>query len=346
MSRPPRTERSLPEWAALGLLCEGPRHGWAIARELASDGEIGRVFACTRPLVYRALGQLREAGLVEERGTTASDEGPTRTTLAATRTRSIRVQEVARVGGRARPRPAVRAHAQAAVPRARRYRLGPAASRAGCGPDPWRAVSRAAAARGGRLRPDARPLASLGRARGALVRGGAPRPADGRSGRLPAHRRRRSPRTSTSTACRSSRSPMRRDRRASRCSSHIGDVSTTSTASRTSGCSRTCTRRRAGIRRSPTFLDDRTHGTFATRSPRRPNPIGLSLARIVAVDDLAVVIAGIDLLAGTPVLDLKPYVPLFDAPDDADVRAGWFEGRAERVFERRSDDRFLPRSRR
>ena len=54
---------------------------------------------------------------------------------------------------------------------------------------------------------------------------------------------------------------------------------------------------------------------------------------------------GLNLLAGTPVLDLKPYVPLFDAPAD-DVRAGWFEGRAERVFERRSDDRFFPRSRR
>jgi tRNA-Thr(GGU) m(6)t(6)A37 methyltransferase TsaA len=94
-----------------------------------------------------------------------------------------------------------------------------------------------------------------------------------------------------------------------------------------------------------TFLDDRTHGTFATRSPRRPNAIGLSLARIVAVEDLAVVVAGIDLLADTPVLDLKPYVPLFDAPDE-DVVTGWFEGRAERVFERRSDDRFLPRSRR
>ena len=64
----------------------------------------------------------------------------------------------------------------------------------------------------------------------------------------------------------------------------------------------------------PTFLDDRTHGTFATRSPRRPNAIGLSLAEIVEVEELAVVVAGLDLLSGTPVLDLKPYVPLFDAP--------------------------------
>ena len=95
----------------------------------------------------------------------------------------------------------------------------------------------------------------------------------------------------------------------------------------------------------PTFLDDRTHGTFATRSPRRPNPIGLSLARLVAVEDLTVTVAGIDLLSGTPVLDLKPYVPLFDTPQ-TEVRTGWFENRAERVFRRRSDDRFAMRSRR
>jgi tRNA-Thr(GGU) m(6)t(6)A37 methyltransferase TsaA len=96
----------------------------------------------------------------------------------------------------------------------------------------------------------------------------------------------------------------------------------------------------------PTFLDDRAlHGTFATRSPHRPNPIGLSLARIVAVRDRAVLVEGIDLLDGTPVLDLKPYVPLFDSSPD-EIRSGWFEGRAERVFERTSDDRFARRSRR
>ena len=96
----------------------------------------------------------------------------------------------------------------------------------------------------------------------------------------------------------------------------------------------------------PTFLDDATHGTFATRSPHRPNPVGLSLARIVRVEELAVVVEGLDLLSGTPVLDLKPYVPLFDTPS-GEVRYGWFEhGRAERVFRRTSDDRFERRSER
>ena len=74
----------------------------------------------------------------------------------------------------------------------------------------------------------------------------------------------------------------------------------------------------------PAFLDDEPRGTFATRSPRRPNPIGLSLAEVVAVEPDAVVVRGLDLLDGTPVLDLKPYVPLFDAPA-GDVRSGWFE---------------------
>jgi tRNA-Thr(GGU) m(6)t(6)A37 methyltransferase TsaA len=95
----------------------------------------------------------------------------------------------------------------------------------------------------------------------------------------------------------------------------------------------------------PAFLDDQPHGTFATRSPRRPNPIGLSLTRIVSVQESAVAVEGLDLLDGTPVLDLKPFVPLFDTPSGA-VRSGWFEGRADRVFARTSDDRFALRSRR
>jgi len=95
----------------------------------------------------------------------------------------------------------------------------------------------------------------------------------------------------------------------------------------------------------PAFLDDEPRGTFGTRSPHRPNPIGLSLARIVGVGPDAVVVAGSDLLDGTPILDLKPYVPLFDTPAE-DVVAGWFEGRAQRVFERTSDTRFTPRTRR
>ncbi len=91
------------------------------------------------------------------------------------------------------------------------------------------------------------------------------------------------------------------------------------------------------------FLDDVPRGTLATRSPHRPNPVGLSLCAIVTVDDDGITVEGSDLLDGTPVLDLKPYVPLFDQPATP-VRAGWFEQRATRIFERASDARFTPRS--
>ena len=93
------------------------------------------------------------------------------------------------------------------------------------------------------------------------------------------------------------------------------------------------------------FLDDRPRGTFATRSPHRPNPVSISLCGLVAVEADGIVVAGLDLLDGTPVLDLKPYVPLFDAPA-GDVASGWFEERAELIFERTSDERFEQRSRR
>jgi len=73
------------EWASLALLAEQPAHGFAVARALAHGGEVGRVWSCSRPLVYRALGVLTEAGLIEERGSEPSSTGPRRTVLGATR---------------------------------------------------------------------------------------------------------------------------------------------------------------------------------------------------------------------------------------------------------------------
>ncbi|MFK7985031.1 MAG: tRNA (N6-threonylcarbamoyladenosine(37)-N6)-methyltransferase TrmO [Sandaracinaceae bacterium] len=64
-------------------------------------------------------------------------------------------------------------------------------------------------------------------------------------------------------------------------------------------------------------------GLFATRAPHRPNPIGLSAAKIVRVERRAVVLERLDLLDGTPVVDLKPYLPSADAFPDA--RAGWVD---------------------
>ena len=64
-------------------------------------------------------------------------------------------------------------------------------------------------------------------------------------------------------------------------------------------------------------------GLFATRAPHRPNPIGLSAAKILAVEERAIVVERIDLLDGTAVLDLKPYLPFADAFPTA--RAGWVD---------------------
>jgi tRNA-Thr(GGU) m(6)t(6)A37 methyltransferase TsaA len=88
----------------------------------------------------------------------------------------------------------------------------------------------------------------------------------------------------------------------------------------------------------PFLDDDRPRGVLATRSPRHPNPIGLSLVELVAVEPGGLRIRGVDLLDGTPVLDVKPYVPLFDAREDA--RTGWFGAAAARVHTTRSDARY------
>ena len=74
------------------------------------------------------------------------------------------------------------------------------------------------------------------------------------------------------------------------------------------------------------FLDDQPKGLFATRYPRRPNPIGLSIVRLVRREGCVLHVEGIDVLDATPLLDIKPYVPPFDAHPEAAY--GWLEGRA------------------
>ncbi|BBB48994.1 tRNA (N6-threonylcarbamoyladenosine(37)-N6)-methyltransferase TrmO [Pelolinea submarina] len=86
------------------------------------------------------------------------------------------------------------------------------------------------------------------------------------------------------------------------------------------------------------FLDDQPHGLFATRAPRRPNPIGLSLLEILAVDGCQIKVAGLDILDGTPLLDIKPYIPSFENPEN--VRIGWLSGRGNQVKTKKSDQRF------
>ena len=75
------------------------------------------------------------------------------------------------------------------------------------------------------------------------------------------------------------------------------------------------------------FLDDRQHGLFATRHPNRPNPIGLSIVRLLKREGTRLEIEGVDVLDGTPLLDIKPYVPDFDLRTE--TRAGWYEERSK-----------------
>jgi tRNA-Thr(GGU) m(6)t(6)A37 methyltransferase TsaA len=86
------------------------------------------------------------------------------------------------------------------------------------------------------------------------------------------------------------------------------------------------------------YLDTVPRGVFATRSPKRPNPIGLSLVRLVRIEGAVLHVEELDLLDGTPLLDIKPYVPPFD--DRAEARYGWFEERAQHVHSVRADARF------
>ncbi len=87
------------------------------------------------------------------------------------------------------------------------------------------------------------------------------------------------------------------------------------------------------------FRDTLEHGIFATRSPCRPNPLGLSCVRLLAVEGRVLRIADVDMLDNTPLLDLKPYVPDFDAFQES--RAGWFA--AGRAPNTRADGRFAPK---
>lgn len=93
--------------------------------------------------------------------------------------------------------------------------------------------------------------------------------------------------------------------------------------------------REPGLTARP-FLDTEPRGIFATRSSRRPNASGLSTVRLVRVEGRTLRVE--DVVDGTPLPDIKPYIPAFD--DREGARIGWFEGKVERVFRIRADERF------
>ena len=84
------------------------------------------------------------------------------------------------------------------------------------------------------------------------------------------------------------------------------------------------------------YRDEQEHGLFATRSPCRPNPIGLSVVSFVRREGATLHVADVDMLDGSPLLDVKPYVPEFDSHPTS--KAGWFA--TSRIDRRVADDRF------
>lgn len=87
------------------------------------------------------------------------------------------------------------------------------------------------------------------------------------------------------------------------------------------------------------FLDTVERGLFATRAPRRPNPIGLSVVRLISIEKNILHIEDIDIVDGTPLLDIKPYVPSFDI--ETDFRTGWLDKQTGKDSEhKKTDGRF------
>ncbi|MDY0163913.1 tRNA (N6-threonylcarbamoyladenosine(37)-N6)-methyltransferase TrmO [Desulfobotulus sp.] len=87
------------------------------------------------------------------------------------------------------------------------------------------------------------------------------------------------------------------------------------------------------------YMDSKARGVFATRSPLRPSHLGLSIVELLSVEGGELHVRGIDVLDGTPLLDIKPYIPAFDHREK--VRSGWMQQNREAVVAMRSDDRFV-----
>lgn len=88
------------------------------------------------------------------------------------------------------------------------------------------------------------------------------------------------------------------------------------------------------------FLDNQERGLFATRAPNRPNGIGLSIVELADIIENTMVLRGVDMLNNTPLLDIKPYIPEFDAHLDAVT--GWFGKNSDADITMKSDKRFQP----
>jgi len=86
------------------------------------------------------------------------------------------------------------------------------------------------------------------------------------------------------------------------------------------------------------FLDDKQHGVFSTRAPKRPNAIGLSVVKLERIEENSLYIGNVDILDETPLLDIKPYIPWFDIHQTE--KNGWVEGNSAKLNKIKSDKRF------
>ena len=90
------------------------------------------------------------------------------------------------------------------------------------------------------------------------------------------------------------------------------------------------------------YMDENLHGIFATRAPVRPNPIGISITRLISIDENILFIKGIDVLNNTPLLDIKPYVPKFDDVSfrNEEIKIGWLKDKIYKLNSTKDDSRF------
>lgn len=86
------------------------------------------------------------------------------------------------------------------------------------------------------------------------------------------------------------------------------------------------------------YMDNRAHGVFAMRGPGRPNPVGISTVRLTKIKKNILHIRDVDIVNGTPLLDIKPYVPEFDIRKAQ--KAGWLENNVHKLSKTRDDGRF------
>ncbi|MEA3313070.1 MAG: tRNA (N6-threonylcarbamoyladenosine(37)-N6)-methyltransferase TrmO [Caldisericota bacterium] len=87
------------------------------------------------------------------------------------------------------------------------------------------------------------------------------------------------------------------------------------------------------------YMDNEVRGVFATRAPSRPNSIGISIVRLVRVEENILHIQDIDIIEGTPLLDIKPYVPEFDIRETE--KRGWLEKNLDKLSTSKDDGRFI-----